>query len=35
MTRPMPLWYVRSEGRFVDPSSDELFDVSVTRVQKR
>lgn len=35
MTRPMPIWYVRNEGRFVNPSSDEAFDVCITRVQKR
>lgn len=35
MTRPMPVWYVRSEGRFVDAISSEAFDVAVTRVQKR
>lgn len=35
MTRPMPLWYVRGEGQYVNPASDETFDVSVTRVQKR
>lgn len=35
MTKPMPLWYVRGEGRYVNPASDQSFDVSVTRVQKR
>ena len=35
MTRPMPLWYVRSEGRFIDPATQEDGDLNITRVQKR